>query len=59
MKTFGFYSQYMDCPNSLKLHKTVVCTDDEAWELLEDMEFDRMAKPTDFGRFVIFMEEIK
>lgn len=59
MKTFGFYSQYVNCPNSIKLHKTVVCTEDEAQELLEEFNSDRMNTPTSFGMMVEFYEEIK
>jgi len=62
MKTFGFYSQYMDCPNSLKLHKTVVCTEDEVQTEFFNFESQRLNFNTHtgpIGRLVEFFEEIK
>jgi hypothetical protein len=57
-KKFMFYSQYLDCPKTLKAHKEVICTEPEAFDLMEELDLERMSKPTDFGRFVIFYEEV-
>lgn len=60
-KTFGIYSQFMDCPNSLKLHKTVICTEDEAYDEISNFEsqrFNNINQHGPCGRLVEFIEEI-
>lgn len=61
IKTYGFYSQYMELPNSLILHKTLVCTEEEAYNELANFESQRIDYNNQLGpfpRMIEFFEEI-
>jgi hypothetical protein len=53
---YAVYSQFMDCPNSLRLEGEYECKD-KALEVMNTLKPSRVSRDTDFGRLFVFVDD--